>query len=101
MYLFNLKIFVCLNSRFNFLKSCIAPCNAVNSDCILKVSYFQFVVCLQIHPLAGDIINSKLFLMLCFASLRIVHYSNFSFTILPGRECICKQITHIQELNLN
>ena len=28
-----------------------------------RVSCFQFVVCLQIHPLAGNIINSKLFLM--------------------------------------
>ena len=48
MYLFNLKIFVCSNSYFKFFKSCIAPCNAVNSECILKVSYFQFEVCLQI-----------------------------------------------------
>ena len=44
---------------FNFLKSCIAPCNAVNSDCILKVSYFQFVVCLQIPPRVDDIMDKK------------------------------------------
>ena len=36
MYLFNLKIFVCSNSFFKFFKSCIAPCNAVNSGCLSK-----------------------------------------------------------------
>ena len=70
-YVFNLKIFVCSNSCFKFFKLCIAPCNAVNSDCILKVSYFQFLVFLQIHPLTGKTMNSKLFSMHS-ASLRFV-----------------------------
>ena len=30
---------------------------------VKKVSYIQFVVCLQIHARAGDIMSSKLFLM--------------------------------------
>ena len=30
---------------------------------IKRVSNFQFVVCLQIDPLAGDLMNSKLFLI--------------------------------------
>ena len=30
---------------------------------IKRVSYFQFVVCLQIHLLAGNIMNLKLFLV--------------------------------------
>ena len=84
MYLLNLKSFVSLNFCFKFFKSSIAPCNAVNSDYtfIKRVSYVHFVVCLQIHPLDGDIMNSKLFLMHCllrFASHRalikfLVHY---------------------------
>ena len=81
MYLFNLKGFGCSNSCFKFIKSCIMSCNAVNSDCILKglVSFNLNVVCLQIHPLAGDLMNLKLFL-LHSASLHIVH-SNFSFIL--------------------
>ena len=50
---------------------------------IKRVSYFQFVVCLQIHPLTGDIVNSKLFLM-DSASHRalfklLVYYCRFSY----------------------
>ena len=29
------------------------------SSRLFRVSYFQFVVCLQIHPRAGDIMNEK------------------------------------------
>ena len=38
---------------------------------------------------------------LSFFSLRIVHYSNFSFIVVsPARRYICKQTTHIQKLTL-
>ena len=58
----------------SFDKSCIAPCNAVNSDCILKElitfrSWFVF----------------RKYIMI-----------DFSFIVSPVRGCICKQITHIQ-----
>ena len=33
----------------------------------------------------------------CF---RLVHYSNFSFTVSPARRCICKQITNWKSLIL-
>ena len=37
MYLFNLKKNLdCSHSCFKFFKSCIAPCNAVNSGCLSK-----------------------------------------------------------------
>ena len=32
LYLFTLKIYICSNSCSKFVKSCIAPCNAVNLD---------------------------------------------------------------------
>ena len=55
-----LKILLCWNSFFKFVKLCIAPCDAVNLDCILKVRDFQFMFCLQIHAVAGHTMNSKL-----------------------------------------
>ena len=63
--LFNLKILVCSNSCFKFVKSFIGPCNAVKSDCILKVC---------------DTINSKLSLIHS-ALLRFVHYQSISCSL--------------------
>ena len=87
MDLFNLRIFFIVQtskSSSSFDKSCIATCNAVNSDCILKGLVTQFVVCLQIHSLADDTFNSKLF---------IIHS--------PAHAFICKRTTHIQSLVFN
>ena len=36
MYLFIFKVLICRYSCFKLVKSCIAPYNAVNSDCIFK-----------------------------------------------------------------
>ena len=63
MFLFSLKIFVCSNFCFKFVKSYIAQCNAVNTDCILKDKLLSVRFCLQIHPLAGETMSLKLFLM--------------------------------------
>ena len=72
---------------------------------LLYIYILPFYLVNKPRPAAGisevimsDIMNSKLFLMY-FVSLRIVH-SDFSFIILPARECICKQITHMQLLTL-
>ena len=67
MYLFNLKIFLfaqtLASSSFN--KSCIATCNAVNSDCILKELVTSSVRGLftNTKSLTGDTMNSKLIIM--------------------------------------
>ena len=81
-YLSN-KIYLSLGLRHNKLRGMLGEheCSELRLH-IKKVSlYFQFVVCLHIHPLAGDIMNSKLFLMhsvsLRFASCInqfLVHY---------------------------
>ena len=41
MYLFNLKILICSNSCFKFVKSCIARCRAVNSHSIASSFIIQ------------------------------------------------------------
>ena len=90
MSLFNFKIFVCSNSTLasSSFESCIALCKVVNSGCLLK-GLKTFVV--ELNEL--EIIHNKL-------DFRLVHYSDFSFTML-ARECICKQTTYFQSLTLN
>ena len=62
---------------------------------IKRVNIFQFVVCLQIHPLAGDVMNSRLFLMHS-ASFDIVYFKFVIHYIASAWLRICKQTTHVQ-----
>ena len=82
-----------LYSCFKFVKSCIVPCNAVNSDCILQ-ELSQVKVSLQVPLLAGDAMNLKLFFMhsFSFASC-MIQFSRFFVAIAW---VYCKQTTHIQ-----
>ena len=54
MYSFNLMILICSNSCFELVKSCIAPCDPVSSDYILKgiVTLCSWYVYKYIHMLA-------------------------------------------------
>ena len=72
MYLIVLKILICSNSCFKFVKSCIAPCSAVNSDCILKglVTFSLWFIYKYPH-LAGDTVNKS-------RNLNNVHEANHS-----------------------
>ena len=78
MYLFNLKIFVCSNSTL--ASSSLSHVSRLALQWtqvayIKRVKNFHFVVCLHIHPLAGDTMNSKFFIMnSAFASF-IIHIS--------------------------
>ena len=71
MYLFNLEILIYSNCCFKFVKSCIAPCNAVNSGCLLKglVTFGSCFVFINRHT--------------CWRHKR--EYSDFSFVVSPAR----------------
>ena len=55
-------------------KSCIMPCNACSELKLLikRVKDVQFVVCLHIHPLADNTMNSKFFIMNSAFTLLII-----------------------------
>ena len=92
MYIFNLKILVCSNACFKFVKSCNALCNVVNSNCVLWLS------------VRGLFTNTPSFWRhneLLIVGFRFAYYSNFSFIVSPTRGCICKETSHIQSLTLN
>ena len=97
MYLFILNILICSNSCFEFMKPRISPCNAVNSGCILKFRDFEFVFCLQIHALAGNTMNSKLFIMYS-ASLRALIQIFRSLSGHPVRVFVNKALTSFSNL---
>ena len=61
MYLFNLKVFSFSDSCFKFFENFIAPplqCSELRLH-FKRVSYFQFIVYLQIPSRAGDITKEK------------------------------------------
>ena len=77
MYLFILKILICSPSCFTFVKSCIAPCNVVNSDWILLLLTIRRTC--RPHN-----------------ELEIAHCSTkFSFIVRLASLSNCKQNTHL------
>ena len=85
----------CSNSCFKFVNLCIAPCNAVNSDRILKVRDFQFVFNLFTNTRTCWRHN-ELKNVLKALGFRLVHYSDFLFIVSPAQACLCKQTIHIR-----
>ena len=88
----NLRLFSYVLNWFK--DSCLSNTCALQSRelrlHIKRVSYFQFVVFLQIYSRPGSIRTYS-------TSLRALFTEIFrSVYILAGRGCICKQTTHIQ-----
>ena len=86
--------FHCVISSWDLVK----PKNAVNSDSILKVSYFQFVVCLQKTPTRWRCNEREIWIMDHATQSALFKLINFSFIISPACWCICKQTTHVPRL---